>query len=716
MKFASVESTQRLNESTTKIDFFTLYLIYLGYNYQIFLGMAKKYVSKITLAHGGAILDKGEKIGEKLSEMIESAHKAGDNEKETALLNFRSQLRPGNVPEEIQIDPEQVLMVPFRMISATTVGAGTWKATTFPEEVLRESMPLLMNKPIYRDHMMYPDYWLGIVMELAWARESNQGNIIVPPGIDGMFAIDTSTQKNADLAKGIVMGAVRSNSVTVEFEWEPSHDFEYEWQFWDALGTEVNGELVTRIVTRILDYHETSIVGLGADPFAKQIDENGELIDIDLANSEPLGVRTYNNEGEKAQFRKVLKNKAKFTLLMNKDNILNLSKTDKNVAKKNKEKREFATGFGAGLNEAIEALMESQGLKRGDVKQKLADAVGVKVRTVELYVSGKNDCPKLKYIKEWATILEIEPKEMLKLAQEDGCTYSNDELQEVFGESFANPDNDDDNDDDYGDGEGDDNDDDDTMGINKDLVEQMENQIAAFQKQLEELKAGATPKNNKTKQTATNQTPTTVEEYKALLETYKTDLDKSKQELAAQVEKFEQKEETHLNELKEKEQEVFKYKNEAVEILKEKADLEAQVKEMEDLKAKLEASQKSANELTELVSKFKDKEHLTKIGEDYMDSMKKEAIRLYRATFGNDAKDAVINLFDKAETMETLNGLVEQYGKQLTAEFQHHCKSCGSKEIEWGSVIANMDSDVMQNNAVVKTDDQIRDEMLYGNK
>src|SRR5210317_758975 len=75
--------------------------------------------------------------------------------------------------------------------------------------------------------------------------------------------------------------SVHSVSVTVTFEWKPSHKFEDENEFYGKLGTyDDKGELVRRVVTKIHAYHEISFVAHGADPYAQKI------VDGKIANPE----------------------------------------------------------------------------------------------------------------------------------------------------------------------------------------------------------------------------------------------------------------------------------------------------------------------------------------------------------------------------------------------------------------------------------------------
>lgn len=177
--------------------------------------------------------------------------------------------------------PEDFLSVPFRLISATVVGGHSWKATDFSNVgALRASVPKLDRKPIYPNHT--PDLYnsLGIITDPYWDDGGMQDGLMIPPGINGMMNLDAKT--NPNLVRKVLMGAVFSNSVTVSFNWEPSHSFDNLAEFENSIGTiHKDGRMVTRKVTEVLDYYETSLVWLGADPFAKLLSPDGKLIHVD---------------------------------------------------------------------------------------------------------------------------------------------------------------------------------------------------------------------------------------------------------------------------------------------------------------------------------------------------------------------------------------------------------------------------------------------------
>lgn len=200
------------------------------------------------------------------------------------MLGNTPQFHAGTNAQNLVPKPEDFVEKPFRLISATTVGAGTWKATDFSRvDVLRASLMSLEGKPLYKDHETDLDNWVGLVKSVKWSESFMSNGVRVPAGIDGIVAVDAVT--NPKVARGLLMGSIFSNSVTVQFEWEMSHSFENEWDFYDRVGTMgKDGQMVRRIVTNINDYHESSLVWLGADPFAKAINTEGDLQHIDTTS------------------------------------------------------------------------------------------------------------------------------------------------------------------------------------------------------------------------------------------------------------------------------------------------------------------------------------------------------------------------------------------------------------------------------------------------
>ena len=245
--------------------------------------------------------------------------------------------------QDIVPKPEDFIEVPFRLLSATTVGAGTWKATDFSDEqMLKKSMEFLIGKPMYKDHETDLDNWIGLVRGVSWEKSKEQNGIKVPAGINGLVAIDAKT--NPKTARGVLLGSIFSNSVTVEFKWEQSHEFESEWDFYDNIGTlGKDGKMIRRVVKEITNYHESSLVWLGADPFAKAITENGELKNIDYGSVYEYSKMGYSKikratdrELSKEEVKELLQSNRKYTVSFAMDEkILPLVKLGENKENKN---------------------------------------------------------------------------------------------------------------------------------------------------------------------------------------------------------------------------------------------------------------------------------------------------------------------------------------------------------------------------------------------
>lgn len=205
----------------------------------------------------------------------------GDSGKNAALS---LSMYPDATRESVMPKPEDFISAQFRLLSATVVGAGSWKATDFSnEKMLKASVSKLDRKPVYTDHNTSLDNWAGIVTAPKWDAGRTEKGIKIPGGINATLLIDTKTRP--EIARGVLLQAINSNSVTVAFDWEASHPYENEWDFMDMIGNiGKDGKMVCRMVTNINDYHETSLVWLGADPFAKLIEDDGTLVNVDKGN------------------------------------------------------------------------------------------------------------------------------------------------------------------------------------------------------------------------------------------------------------------------------------------------------------------------------------------------------------------------------------------------------------------------------------------------
>lgn len=272
-----------------------------------------------------------------------------------------------NTVADIVPRPEDYLEVPFRLISATVVGGNSWKATDFSDvKVLKKSTPLLDGVPLYKDHETDLNNWSGLVNGVKWTKAFTQDDgIEVPAGIDGIVAIDKVVDPK--LARGVISGAVYSNSVTVEFDWEMSHTFENEWDFLNKLGTiGSDGKMIRRIVKNIYNYHESSLVWLGADPFAKAIDANGNHKNVDISSVFNYAKQSFGKMSKaNVEDNDVMPDDAETarSLTVNfalSENVLSLARRSKNNFKTNtKDMDKFIVAF-------IAAFGQQFNLKEGD--------------------------------------------------------------------------------------------------------------------------------------------------------------------------------------------------------------------------------------------------------------------------------------------------------------------------------------------------------------
>lgn len=201
--------------------------------------------------------------------------------------------------EDLKPKEDEFIEPVFRLLSATIVSKN-WNPTDFGyhHEVLKNSMPLLLGQTVNCDHSTDIGNAIGSVSAVAWQEGYKDHGIKIPAGINGTLKIDGKA--NPRIVRGILMEppSIHSNSVTVQFAWDKSHPELDDREFWEKLGTyDSKGNLVRRVVTEVVRYHETSLVSHGADPYAQKITQDGKLNNPIFAN------RTYNSykeyEGDK---------------------------------------------------------------------------------------------------------------------------------------------------------------------------------------------------------------------------------------------------------------------------------------------------------------------------------------------------------------------------------------------------------------------------------
>lgn len=192
---------------------------------------------------------------------------------------------PDVTPEEFTPKEEEFIEPTYRLLSECIVSKN-WLPTDFSKPgVLKAAMNLLVGQTVNCDHETNIGNAIGAVKEVVWQDSYQMGDIIVPAGINGVLKIDAKA--NPRIARGIMMDppSVHSNSVTVRFNWEKSHPEMDDYDFWDKLGTyDKDGQMVRRVVTKIISFNETSLVSHGADPFAQKVDGDGKIVNPEYAD------------------------------------------------------------------------------------------------------------------------------------------------------------------------------------------------------------------------------------------------------------------------------------------------------------------------------------------------------------------------------------------------------------------------------------------------
>lgn len=177
------------------------------------------------------------------------------------------------------LDKESFIYPVYRALSEVTVHKQYNPIDFAQNGVLKQAMSMLQGQTVYANHEMVVGNELGVIQEVYWqeAYTTNSG-VKVPAGANVKLKIDGKS--NPKIARGMMMTppSIHSVSVTVSFEWEPSHEFEDPNTFWRRLGeTHEDGTQIRRIVTGIKNFHEISTVHHGADPFAQRIGEDGNI-------------------------------------------------------------------------------------------------------------------------------------------------------------------------------------------------------------------------------------------------------------------------------------------------------------------------------------------------------------------------------------------------------------------------------------------------------
>lgn len=202
---------------------------------------------------------------------------------------------PDVTAEDLKPKDEDFINPIFRALSEVIVHKKFNPIDFGRNDILRPSMKLLQGQTVNVDHETALGNAVGAVADVEWQDSYTTANkVVIPAGINSQLKIDGKS--NPRIARGIQQDppSIHSTSVTVEFLWEPSHPKMDRSEFMSKLGTfDDKGELVRRIVTKVVRYHEISLVSHGADPFAQLIRPDGTI------NNPRYADISYNSEAEK---------------------------------------------------------------------------------------------------------------------------------------------------------------------------------------------------------------------------------------------------------------------------------------------------------------------------------------------------------------------------------------------------------------------------------
>jgi len=225
------------------------------------------------------MIKKGTEIGQvKLNYFLDNSFllKPLLDAQEIKQRNQALQLDFMSTPIEAVPNLEDFFVYPFRQLSADSIiGRGSWKATKFPNEILRGAMMKLEGIPAMIHHSRDKSNEIGTIGVPSWQDVSySETGKQIPAGINAPFIIDS---KRSDIATKICRSLNSPNpprtscSVSAVFNFKTDNDYPNVRAFDEALQ---KGE-AHRVVTKIVKFLESSIVFNGADEFAKNLNENG---------------------------------------------------------------------------------------------------------------------------------------------------------------------------------------------------------------------------------------------------------------------------------------------------------------------------------------------------------------------------------------------------------------------------------------------------------
>lgn len=196
---------------------------------------------------------------------------------DTAAPNF-STYYPSVTAKDFNPAEDEFIYPVYRALSEVIVHRG-WNPVDFSKNnVLKNSMNLLLGQTVYPNHENSVGNELGAIPEVFWEEAYSSKGVRIPAGINARLKLDAKSNPKIARAINMTPPSVHSTSVTVVFLWEKSHATMTEEEFWRGLGKfDKDGNMIRRIATAINRYNEISLVTKGADPFAQKVGPNGKI-------------------------------------------------------------------------------------------------------------------------------------------------------------------------------------------------------------------------------------------------------------------------------------------------------------------------------------------------------------------------------------------------------------------------------------------------------
>jgi len=206
-------------------------------------------------------------------------------------------LRPASVNAQRQMSIEEIepregdfLIVTTRATSRDLIDNG-WIVMDFTREGVLEGSVDFYKPKGKRTVPVFTEHWWAVGSTVGWVEEayfSERDEGIDNAGVNTILRVDAKL--NPDLARGLLGGVITAVSVTDEWDFDLSHD-DLDYEFWEMMGREVDGEIVRLIVTEYRRVYEQSFVGIGAD-------YNGRVLGVRWAGGGPENREFYEGEPE----------------------------------------------------------------------------------------------------------------------------------------------------------------------------------------------------------------------------------------------------------------------------------------------------------------------------------------------------------------------------------------------------------------------------------